>query len=415
MLRHTGWVVLFALLGTCFQQSESHAQVFGVELRANALPAAGGMAGTGIARPQDVQSSMVLNTATLTQHKGTHFSFSGAWIEPTFNLDNKASLAAGTVTPFRQKSDRPGSLIGNIVATQDFTALGMPVTAGLGLITASGLGVDYRESAASNGTSAEFMVLNTASAIGVELTDRLSLGAGLNISTAQMDGVFAGQSASTPDYGVRGNLGLAYEVFDRTTLGAFWLTKEKHVFENFIKFGPGPVGFQDLSMELPNIFGIGIADESLCCGKLLLALDLQYMMWADTDFWGSLWDDQLAVQTGVQYTTDRGIRLRGGYTFVENASQTGAAGSIGGITPQTSVDYIRALLPNISQNRISAGIGVPNLLPGIDFDLFAGGMFKESQSFGDTTVDLESYWVGFGVTWRFRRGGCGHQCIPDQW
>ena len=411
MLKHTWWVVVVGMLGTCLLQSESHAQVFGVELRANALPAAGGMAGTGIARPQDVQSSMVLNTATLTQHKGTNFSFSGAWIEPTFNLENEATI--GPVQPFKQKSDRPGSLIGNIVATQDFTALGLPVTAGLGLITASGLGVDYREASESSGTSAEFMVLSTASALGVQLTDRLSLGAGLNISTAQMDGVFAGQSASTPDYGVRGNLGLTYDVFDRTTIGAFWLTKEKHVFENFIKVGPLP--YQDVDLELPNIFGIGIADESLCCGKLLVAVDLQYMMWADTDFWGSLWDDQLAVQTGLQYTTDRGIRLRGGYTFVENASKTSAVGSIGGITPQTRVDYIRALLPNISQNRISAGIGVPDVLPGIDLDLFAGGMFKESQSFGATTVDLESYWVGFGVTWRFRRGGCGHQCVPDQW
>lgn len=413
MLKQAGWAVLLGVIGTCLAPSLSYAQVFGVELRANALPAAGGMAGTGIARPQDIQSSMVLNTATLTQHKGTNFSFSGAWIEPTFNLDNEATLPGGSVSPFRQKSDRPGSLIGNIVATQDFSALGLPVTAGLGLITASGLGVDYRESAASNGTSAEFMVLSTASALGVQLTDRLSFGAGLNIATAQMDGVFSGQSASTPDYGVRGNLGLTYDVFDRTTLGAFWLTKEKHVFENFIQAGPLP--FQDVSMELPNIFGIGISDESLCCGKLLVSVDLQYMKWSDTDFWGSLWDDQLAVQTGLQYTTDRGIRLRGGYTFVENASRTTPAASIGGITPQTSVDYIRSLLPNISQNRISAGIGVPNVLPGIDLDLFAGGMFKESQSFGATTVDLEAYWVGFGITWRFRRGACGHQCTPDQW
>ena len=413
MLKRTGWAVVLGVIGTCLVPTLSYAQVFGVELRANALPAAGGMAGTGIARPQDVQSSMVLNTATLTQHKGTNFSFSGAWIEPTFNLDNEAILPGGSVSPFRQKSDRPGSLIGNIVATQDFSALGLPVTAGLGLITASGLGVDYRESAASNGTSAEFMVLSTASALGAQLTDRLSFGAGLNIATAQMDGVFSGQSASTPDYGVRGNLGLTYDVFDRTTLGAFWLTKEKHVFENFIQAGPFP--FQDVSMELPNIFGIGISDESLCCGKLLVSVDLQYMKWSDTDFWGSLWDDQLAVQTGLQYTTDRGIRLRGGYTFVENASRTTPAASIGGITPQTSVDYIRSLLPNISQNRISAGIGVPNVLPGIDLDLFAGGMFKESQSFGATTVDLEAYWVGFGITWRFRRGACGHQCTPDQW
>ena len=53
-----------------------HGQAFGVELQASLMPAAGGMGGTGIARPQDVQSALALNPATLAQKKGTQFSLS---------------------------------------------------------------------------------------------------------------------------------------------------------------------------------------------------------------------------------------------------------------------------------------------------------------------------------------------------
>ena len=151
----------------------SYAQAFGVELQASLMPAAGGMGGTGIARPQDVQSALALNPATLAQKKGTQFSFGGAWAEPTINLENRATLAPATnITPFRAKSRRPGSIVGNIGVTQDYRARGLPATVGVGLLTASGLGVNYRDALASNGTSAELAVLGTAVGTGVELTDR---------------------------------------------------------------------------------------------------------------------------------------------------------------------------------------------------------------------------------------------------
>ena len=48
------------------------------------------------------------------------------------------------------------------------------------------------------------------------------------------------------------------------------------------------------------------------------------------------------------------------------------------------------------------------MLPGVDFDLFAGGMFDASLSFagGAVVSSLESYWIGAGLTWRFGRGAC---------
>ena len=56
--------------------------------------------------------------------------------------------------------------MGNIGVTQDFTALGLPGTVGLALLTASGLGVNYNQAIASNGTFAEMAVLQTTVARG---------------------------------------------------------------------------------------------------------------------------------------------------------------------------------------------------------------------------------------------------------
>lgn len=394
---------------------QSFGQAFGVELQGSILPSSGGMGGAGIARPQDLQTSLALNPATLSQKKGTQFSFSGAWVEPTINLDNDATLGAAGITPFQAKSHRPGSIAGNIGVTQDFTALGLPVTVGMGLLTASGLGVNYRYVPESNGTSAEMAVLQTAVGAGVQLTDRLSIGLQGTVGSASMDGIFSGISSSTPAYNLRAALGFTYELREETTVGGYWHTEQKFTFDDFVRIGLPGATFQDFNVSLPNKYGVGIADESLMNGKLLVAVDLMYFDWSDTDFFGAIWDDQFAVQTGLQYTTDRGIKLRAGYVYAENATKSVVAPSFGPIMPQAGVDYIQALFPNINEHRISGGIGLTDLLPGVDVNLFAGGAFNQSQAFEFSSASVESYWVGFGTTWRFGRGGCKHVSAPDSW
>jgi hypothetical protein len=64
--------------------------------------------------------------------------------------------------------------------------------------------------------------------------------------------------------------------------------------------------------------------------------------------------------------------------------------NFGPITPQEGVDYIQALFPNINQHRISGGIDLTDLLPGVDVDLFAGGAFNASQTFGLSSAAVES-------------------------
>ena len=166
---------------------EAHAQAFGTELHNTLMPASGGMGGASIARPQDLQSALFGNPATLTQYHGTQFSFSGAWVEPTYNVSHTAPpIPIPGVGTYSAKSEAEGVAAGNIGVTQDFSAFGLPVTAGVGLFAGGGGGISFRNVPASNGTTALLQVLEITAAAGVDLTDRLSAGANIMLGSATL-------------------------------------------------------------------------------------------------------------------------------------------------------------------------------------------------------------------------------------
>ena len=101
---HSGFIALLLGLSAC----TVYAQSFGVESHNTLMPASGGMAGTSIARPQDLTSSINANPATLTQFGGTQFTFGGAWAEATLNIDQTAPLPLLGVQPFAGKSQALG-------------------------------------------------------------------------------------------------------------------------------------------------------------------------------------------------------------------------------------------------------------------------------------------------------------------
>ena len=171
----------------------SFAQSFGVELHNTMMGALGGMGGASIARPQDVTSALNANPASLTQFRGTQFMFGGGWAEPTFNLtqtDNIPIVGPPAVTPFSAKSTAPGTPVGNIGVTQDLSELGLPATLGVGFITTAGGFVDFRQVPESNGTNTGQTIFNMPAVLGMDLTDRLSMGASLSLGIAFYDGPF---------------------------------------------------------------------------------------------------------------------------------------------------------------------------------------------------------------------------------
>jgi long-chain fatty acid transport protein len=374
------------------------------------------MAGTSLARPQDLQSAIHGNPATLTQYKGTQFSFGGAWTEATYNLGYDGSVPGLNLlglSEFQAKSGAPGSGLAGLGVTQDFSALGLPATLGIGLGAISGASGEWRAAPGSNGTTVSFAILDFGIGLGVDLTDRLSLGAALSLGIGAMDGPWVGATGNAMAYGLRGQVGLGYELTECSTLGFYYQTKQHFTFEDNVRFpNPGPAGdiYLDTDVELPQNVGLGIANNRLLDGQLLLAADLVYKQWTGTDLFGELYHDQWALQLGSQYSIGR-VDLRMGYAWADNPIRENPGQSAGGITPPNGrpvIEYVQSTLAVVNQHRISAGFGVRNVLPGIDFDMFAGGMFEASQTFagGSVTASVESYWVGTGLTWHFGRGSC---------
>ena len=397
------------------QTTQTHAQSFGVELHSTLMPVSGGMGGVSIAQPLDPISAIAGNPAALTQYRGTQFTFGGGWAEPTINLEHTGNVLPN-ITPFSAKSEAEGAALGNVGIVQDLRPLGLPVTIGVGLVAGAGAGLSYRDVAESNGSTATISALEIIPAAGIELTDRLSAGASLWFGNSTLDGPFTGLTGAAFDYALRGTVAMNYKVGCHTRIGVYWQTKQSFNYDDAVRLqltGP-PITFDvvtDIDLDLPENVGIGWAHDGLLCGRLLVAVDVLYKNWDDADLFRVLYDDQWVVQVGGQYKVNERLRLRMGYVFAENATDPNPGISAGGVTPpggQTAIEYAQALFPAINEHRITFGVGIQNLLPGLDFDLFAGGMFDETQEYGPfTTTSVESYWVGAGMTWKFGAEGNG--------
>ncbi|MEO8498438.1 MAG: hypothetical protein ABI614_25525 [Planctomycetota bacterium] len=169
------------VLAVCCNGTSAFGQSFGVELHNTLMPASGGMGGVSIARPQDLTSAITANPAALTQFRGTQVLFGGAWAEPTVNMTQTSNIpiigANPLIEPYSAKSTAPGIPAGNIGITQDLSEFGLPITFATGFITSGGGMVDYRHVPASHGTNSGIVMFSMPMAVGVEVTERLSVGA----------------------------------------------------------------------------------------------------------------------------------------------------------------------------------------------------------------------------------------------
>jgi long-chain fatty acid transport protein len=154
-------------------------------------------------------------------------------------------------------------------------------------------------------------------------------------------------------------------------------------------------------------------------GRLLLAADVLYKNYSDTDLFGSIYRDQWILQLGSQYKLNQRVKLRLGYAFNENPMRDIVPGTIGGVVPIggiPAIQYIQGQFAALPQHRLTTGIGVRDVMPGVNLDMSIGGMFEASQSFGATEASVKGYWAAFGLTWRFGNNsqGCETYYSPDE-
>ncbi len=381
------------------------AQTYGIDFRNTLMPASGGMAGTSVAAPQDFLSAINANPAALTQYKGTHFTIGGAFAEATVDLEQKAAVPLLGVAAFSAKSSTPGAIVPAIGVAQEVDGLPLPTTVGLAVLGAAGGGSSYVQVPASNATSSYLLLLEFAPSVAVELTERLSIGATMFIGDGYASGPFVGTSGMTNAYALRGGFGLDYALGDATWLGAYYQTTQAFRFENeavlFSERQP-----RDVDMGLPQQVGMGIANESLLDGRLLLAADALYLDWRSAALFNNIYRGQWVMQLGSQYRATDRVKLRLGYALAQNPVDESVGTRIGPVEVPggvPAVKYLQAQFAIVNEHRMAAGIGVSDLLMrGLDFDAFAGGMFPAGESLGsDTYVSVKSYWLGVGFTWHF--------------
>jgi long-chain fatty acid transport protein len=381
--------------------SYARAQSYGIELHNTLLPVSGAMGGASIAKPQDFLSAINGNPGALADFEGTHFTFGGAWAEGTYNIDQLAPLPLVGVDPFDAKSGTPGSACGNIGVSQELSFGGMPAVFGLGFITNAGAGVDFRGILESNGTSAEYVALDMVAALAMPISENLSAGAAVAMGTSFLDGPFTDTGGMTPAYTMRGTLGVTYSLAERTSVGTYWQTKKNFRFEDAAVING--VAY-DIRLDHPQNIGVGIADESMMDGRLLVAMDVIFKDYSDADFLKEIYDDQWVYQTGLQYTFGPKVKARLGYSYNTNPMRAATVTSIGGVPIPDGIPglrYIQGQFAAICQHHLTGGIGIANVLPGIDMDFIAGGMFEDKEQFASTIASVESYWVGSYFTWRF--------------
>ncbi|MBL9093731.1 MAG: hypothetical protein JNL96_21115 [Planctomycetaceae bacterium] len=420
-LRRLSAVIVITILGIA---GKVQAQPFGTELHNTLMPASGGMGGVSIARPQDVVSAINGNPATLTQFRGTQFHFGGAWADVTFKMtqtSNLPTVGPALIQPYSATSSAPGTPVGNFGVSQDFSAFGLPAVFALGFVTTSGGFADFREVPQSNGTNMGSVIFNMPASLGVDLTDRWSVGATGSFGIAFFDSPFVRHSGMTPGYAPRGTFGTNFKMTEATTVGAYYQTEQSFTFDNAVIVDPLFLPFQanvDVDMEMPRNIGFGVANSSLLDGRLLLGVDVLYKMWDDAALFRAVYDNQWVVQLGSQLTAGR-FRLRSGYVWAANPLDATPDLTVGGVVIPgglPAVQYTEGLLAITSQHRITAGVGIVDALPGVDFDLMAGGMFHDSEQVGPfTSTSVSSYWVGAGMTWRFSRGSCCPTGAPNSW
>jgi len=277
----------------------------------------------------------------------------------------------------------------------------------MGFFAAAAGGADFRHNPASNGTNAGLTALEITSSLGVDLTDRLSVGAAISLGTAFFDPPFVEIGGMTYDYALRGSIGADYDLSRHTNVGMYYQTKQAFRFKDAVQFEQLPDSPSlDVDMDLPQNIGFGIANDRLAQGRLLVMADVLYKLYDEAQLFSTVYDNQWVFQTGAQYTAGR-YKYRIGYAFAENPLDENPGPNIGGITPPggfAAVRYTQALLAITCQHRFSAGLGVSDVLPGVDMDFMAGGMFPDEEQLGaSTSTSIESYWVGAGLTWAFDR------------
>jgi len=388
----------------------------GSEFDLTLTPAAGGMEGVGLVRPQDPVAMLFGNPGTLTQLEGSNaFTIGGTFVNP--NLE--ASVSPTTTNPFVA----PGA-----EGKSDLTEAAVPVAAalhrvndklvlGMGFSGISGLGSDFREEAGFPPIIADLKLFGANMVGGYQVTPRLSVGAALTVGVAALQAGLTRNSASVNGFGIGGTVGATYDA-GPIALGLTYKSPMNVRYDNVIETTPGR--FDDLDLEQPQEATFGIATTDAFMRDTHIEFNFRYKNWDDAEGYSSFWKDQYTFSFGGQHkmpTRFGPFTLRAGYSYHSDLAKDpedlgNTFGNIrqvflpsAGASVPVSPAFIEVAQATITdgywKQSVSFGLGY-QITQSLRLDLNTSYAFDGEQGFSTgLEADGSLFTAGMGLTWQF--------------
>jgi len=397
-------------------------------------PVQNSMGGVGVGATLDA-NAVVSNPAGLPE-LGSRIDVGVTWFKPT--VDYKAAESqlpppfAGAVVAQPDstiKSKRGGSLIPAIAGS---LALSPDFALGLGLTGVAGMGVNYPANLYGGTTYSSYMQARLAPGFGWNLGKMVSLGATLNVMMAQMSWEVAGgfgqqKHPTATSYGYGATFGAKIRPIEELTIGLAYETKS--TFNQFVFKVPAHGGFDPatfspvsfpggedrLRFDQPSVLTLGFSLNPM--EALLVAADLEYIMWADTNgrdqpafttnmaptgsmAWNLNWSNQLVLKLGAQYKASRALTVRVGYNYGKMPlDQTRAFENIA--FPAIAEHHISAGASYDVNKALAVAVGVTYspkaTLKGNNALYPAQG----GQAIASYTTNMSQYAIDAGVSYKF--------------
>lgn len=274
-----------------------------------------GMAGAVVAAPQDA-GTIMSNPAGLAELGMKEVRF-----DMGFGLLNPPRKANGYESDSDYYLIPSGAVAFNV---DDRLYLGM------GMAGLSGMGVDFRDTAAAPGnqtvvTTKQFYKI--APGFGYKLNDQFSIGAALNIDYQSL--ALSNPAYTLPQnqvYGFGVTAGLIYKLNNQLQFGGTWISKQ-NMGEFKWNTTAGAFG---LTMDAPQQFALGVAFKPMA--GMLIEADVKYIQFSDV--LGSIaisrpvgyagpvpasmnfgWEDQTVFAIGLQQEISPKTTLRMGFNY----------------------------------------------------------------------------------------------------
>jgi long-chain fatty acid transport protein len=258
-----------------------------------------------------------------------------------------------------------------------------PVVIGLGVFAQGGMGADFKDLNTAFGTRdsvfSNIRYAKITPSVAYQLTDKISIGAALNMGYSDMEmkffpntffpggggfPAFAGMRLrDVYSFGYGAKIGIMYSLSKQVTLGTVYTTKSVLDYDHGkITFqGPDPIGGTYAAsvdgFNWPQSLGFGIGIRA--SERLLIAADITWVNWNDametvtiktsnnTPGMDSIpftmdWKDQTVIALGVSYKASEKLTVRAGYNFGRNP---------------VPAENLSPLFPAITEHHITIGFG----------------------------------------------------------